>query len=133
MNYENQKRVEIAKEEANYFHNKEGETDFLHSLSWEKLYPVFRELSGNELKVWFYCYKWANNGFVWYSPATLTQDFGLSESTGQRAFKRLEQLGYIVKDTDRRNVYAFHPNGARVCSQNECIQNDYIKLPLHSF
>ena len=115
MNYENQKKINIPKMEAQYFHNTSGETDFLHSLSWEKLYPVLQELSGNELKVWLYCYKWANNGFVWYSPAVLNQDFGLSESTSQRAFKKLETLGYITHDPSKSNLYDFHPNGTRPC------------------
>lgn len=115
MNYENQKKVNIPLSEAQYFYNTEP--DFLHSLSWEKLYPVLRELSGNELKVWLYCYKWHNKGFLYYSPATLTQDFGLSESTAQRAFKRLEQLGYLIKEQDKSNSYTFHPNGARMQSK----------------
>lgn len=117
MNFDNQKRLEISAAEASYFHNQPGETDFLHSLSWDKLYPIFRELSGNELKVWLYCYKWANNGYVWYSPATLTKDFGLSESTGQRAFKQLEHLGYIVQEAGKKNLYTFHPNGPRMQSK----------------
>ncbi len=114
MNYANQKKVEIIKPEIQYMYNKEGETDFLHSIKWDKLYPIMRELNGNELKVWLYCYKWGGKSDFFYSPATLIQDFGLSESTAQRAFKHLEELGYLELKIGSTNNYIFHPNGKRM-------------------
>ena len=114
MNYNNQKLVNINLSEATYFYNQPGEKDFLHSLSWARLYPILQELNGNEFKIWMYCYKWHGQGYVYFSPATLTQDFGLSESTAQRAFKRLEQLKYLEKIDGKVNSYTFHPNGSRM-------------------
>lgn len=112
-NYANQKLVHVVKPEVEFMYNKEGENDFMHSIKWDKFYPVMRELNGNELKVWLYCFKWNNKDSFYYSPAALTKDFGLSESTAQRAFKRLEDLGYLEKDSDNFNGYTFHPNGLR--------------------
>lgn len=110
MNYLNQKEVYIDKKEVNKVFNQEGENDFLHSLSWNKLLPITRELNGNEFKVWLYCMKWNGKDKFYFSPASLTQDFNISESTAQRAFKRLEQLGYLVKDPNKRG-YNFYPCG----------------------
>ena len=110
MNYANQKKIEVPKNEAAEFFSGLKDTDFLHSLKWEKLYPILRELNGNEFKVWLYCFKWNNAGEFSYSPATLAKDFGLSESTAQRALQRLEVLGYIEKKPNSANSYIFHPN-----------------------
>ena len=110
MNYQNQKEVYIDKKEINKVYNKEGENDFLHSLSWNKLLPITRELNGNEFKVWLYCMKWSGKDKFYFSPASLTQDFNISESTAQRAFKTLEKLGYLIKDTDKRG-YNFYQCG----------------------
>lgn len=117
MNYANQKKVCINKPEMEYMYNKEGEKDFLHSIKWDKLYPILNELNGNEFKVWLYCFKWNNTTDFYYSPATLIQDFGLSESTAQRAFQRLEALGYLEKVEGKMNNYIFHPNGMRMQSK----------------
>ena len=117
MNYANQKKIDIVKPEIQSLYNKEGEGDFLHSLSWDKLYPILRQLNGNEFKVQLYCYKWGGKDNFFYSPATLIQDFGLSESTAQRAFKRLEELGFLEKKADDNNGYIFHPTGARMQSK----------------
>lgn len=115
-NYANQKQISNEKSEIAYMYNKPGETDFLHSIKWDKLYPIMRDLNGNEFKVWLYCFKWNNKDLFFYSPAALTQDFGLSESTAQRAFKRLEALGYLEQKPGTSNAYIFHPDGARTQS-----------------
>jgi len=109
MNYANQRKIVIDKAGVQEMYNGPNDTDFLHSLKWDKLYPILRTLNGNELKVWLYCYKWGGAESFFYSPASLMQDFGLSESTAQRAFKSLEQLGYLEKVEG--NNYVFHPTG----------------------
>lgn len=124
MNYKNQKEIFMNKEEISQMYNNPNNKDeqFLHSLKWDALLPVIRELNGNEFKVWLYCMKWAGKGSFYFSPAALIADFNMSESTAQRCFKSLEQLGYL--QTKSVNGYIFHP---QKCSQNESIQNDYIK------
>ena len=110
MNYLNQKEIYFNKKEISQMYNKEGETDFLHSLSWKELLPITKELNGNEFKIWLYCMKWTGKDILYYSPATLIQEFNISESTAQRAFKKLELLGYLEKDLNRKG-YNFHPRG----------------------
>ena len=117
MNYANQKKIEVPKEEAIEFFSGTNDKDFLHSLKWEKIYPVARELSGNEFKIWLYCFKWNSAGEFFYSPATLEKDFGISESTAQRSLQKLEKLGYIEKKPGSVNSYIFHPDGARMYSK----------------
>lgn len=105
MNYQNQKEIYIDKSKITEMYNKKEEDNFLHSLSWIELLPILQELNGNEFKVWLYCMKWSGKDKFYFSPATLTQEFGISESTAQRAFKRLEQLGYLVKNKRGYNFY----------------------------
>ena len=57
MNYANQKRVYIDKIETAKMYNGKDEKQFLHSLSWNKLLSITRELNGNEFKIWLYCMK----------------------------------------------------------------------------
>ena len=103
MNYANQKRIYIDKKEVSKIYNEKNEKQFLHSLS------VTKELNGNELKVWLYCMKWTGEDTFYFSPAALLNDFGISESTAQRGFKRLEALGYLTKNSTQG--YDFHPCG----------------------
>ena len=110
MNYLNQKEISVNKQLVNEMYNKEGEKDFLHSLSWEKLLLVTNELDGNEFKIWMYLMKFTGKDKFYFSPAALTQYFNISESTAQRGFKRLEALGYLVKNSSVRG-YDFHPLG----------------------
>jgi hypothetical protein len=115
MNYANQKKVYINKDEIQKLYNKPSEKDgdqFLHSLSWEELLPITRELNGNEFKLWLYCMKWTGKSDFYFSPAALINDFNISESTAQRGFKKLEALGYLVKRIDGQG-YDFHPRGMR--------------------
>lgn len=44
----------------------------------------------------------------YYSPAALQQYFNISESTAQRGFKALEELGYLRKQDKH---YTFFPLG----------------------
>ena len=113
MNYANQKRIYIDKQEVQQMYNNPAENDgnkFLHSLSWDELLPVTRELNGNEFKLWLYCMKWTGKSDFFFSPAALINDFNMSESTAQRSFKQLEALGYITK-RDGGQGYDFHPRG----------------------
>lgn len=85
MNYANQRHIKVDATEANNMFNSsnKNEEEFLHSIKWDSLYPILLELDGNEFKVWLYCFKFWNTkekGF-YFSPAALTQYFGLSEST----------------------------------------------------
>lgn len=112
MNYANSKCIYIDKNEIQKMYNgfSDNEEAFLHSLSWEKILPVTRELNGNEFKLWLYCMKWTGKDSFFFSPASLQNDFNISESTAQRGFKRLEQLGYLTKNTNNTG-YSFHPCG----------------------
>ena len=110
MNYANQKRIYIDKIETAKMYNSKDEKQFLHSLSWDKLLSITRELNGNEFKIWLYCMKWTGEDAFYFSPAALLNDFGISESTAQRGFKRLEELGYLVKDSKIQG-YNFRPYG----------------------
>ncbi len=113
MNYANQKRIYIDKDEVQEMYNKPTDKDndnFLHSLSWDELLPITRELNGNEFKLWLYCMKWTGKSDFYFSPASLINDFNISESTAQRGFKQLEALGYLVRRNDGKG-YDFHPRG----------------------
>lgn len=114
MNYKNQKVILINKEEISQLYNDPNNKteQFLHSLSWDKILPITRELNGNEFKVWLYCMKLSGTANFYFSPASLTLDFNISESTAQRAFKRLEELGYLK--FNGTNGYTFHPLGSRL-------------------
>ena len=102
MNYANQKRIYNNINEIRKMYNNpaDDESKFLHSLSWDKLLLVTSELNGNELKVWLYCMQWTGKKDFYFSPASLINNFNISESTAQRCFKQLEQLGYLVKKKD---------------------------------
>ena len=112
MNYANQKSIYIDTVEVQklYNSNDDGPEQFLHSLSWNKLLPIIQELNGNELKIWLYCMKWTGKKVFYFSPATLTKEFNISESTAQRGFKTLEALGYLRKN-DKMQGYDFYPMG----------------------
>lgn len=112
MNYQNQKQIFINKGEVSQLYNKEGEGEFLHSLSWNELLPILNELNGNEFKVWMYCMKMTGKDNFYYAPAALVNSFNMSESTAQRAFKKLEELKYLTRNQNK-NGYDFHPRGPR--------------------
>lgn len=113
MNYKNQREVFINKEEVSQLYNSQDdkEEQFLHSLKWSEILPITKELNGNEFKIWLYCMKWTGKSSFYFSPASLSEDFNISESTAQRSFKRLEELGYL--EFNGKNGYNFHPKGAR--------------------
>lgn len=113
MNYANQKEIYVDKNRINEIYNDPiKEEAFLHSLKWDELLPITQELNGNEFKIWLYCMKWTGEDRFFFSPAALTQDFNISESTAQRGFKQLEALGYLRKSLDKRG-YDFYPKGFR--------------------
>ena len=116
MNYANQREILIDKNKVQKLYNEPGEPNFLHSLKWEEVLEVTRELDGNEFKIWMYCMKWTGEEKFYFSPAALIKDFNMSESTAQRGFKRLEQLQYLRKKKNSRQ-YEFFPQGARTPSK----------------
>ena len=112
MNYQNQKTIYINKQRVGEMYNDPSKDEqFLHSLKWDELTPIIKELNGNEFKVWLYCMKWAGKDSFFFSPATLIEEFNISESTAQRGFKKLETLGYLRKNN--HNGYDFYPRGSR--------------------
>lgn len=115
MNYANLREVVIDKNKVQKLYNEQPGEQFLHSLKWEELLNVTRELDGNEFKIWMYCMKWTGEDKFYFSPAALIKDFKMSESTAQRGFKKLEQLQYLRKNTTRQ--YEFFPQGARTSSK----------------
>lgn len=110
MNYANQKEIYNAPLELNKIWSSDKDVSFLHSLKWEYLLKIVNELNGNEFKIWLYLMKFNGKNNFYYSPAALQQDFNISESTAQRGFKRLEQLGYLQKNKTNRG-YTFYPLG----------------------
>ena len=62
--------------------------------------PAFRSLNGTSLKVWVELrtrFNGQNNGMVSLSLREAADLLGMSQSTAQRAFRELEEKGFVVR------------------------------------
>jgi DNA-binding MarR family transcriptional regulator len=64
-------------------------------------------LDTSAFKLWIYFADNANGYFMDLYPVDFCSRTQLSKSTYDRAFKRLEDKGYLIKSTKQNNLYLF--------------------------
>lgn len=96
-NFAHQNTLEITNEIIEEVAHKKGDDSeaFLRAIDWKYIGLAQQVLTGNELDVLIYCLRWAGQGYYDFSPAGIEIETQMSDSTAQRAFKRLQEVGYI--------------------------------------
>ena len=100
MSVPNQKTIIIERSSENV------KKDFL-KVSNQNLYLSMYNLSASAFMLWIY-FTDNKNGYQFpLYPVDFTNKSRLSRSTYDRAFKELEEKGYLIKSKNKKNLYLF--------------------------
>lgn len=100
MSVPNQKKIIIERSSENC------RKDFL-KVSNTNLHLAMYNLSSNAFILWLYFTDNANGYPLDLYPVDFTNITQLSRSTYDRAFKELEEMGYLIKSSKQKNLYLF--------------------------
>lgn len=120
-NYANQKTVEISNEIINQVAHKErADGAFLRAIDWKYIRLAQQVLSGNEFTLLTYMLQYAGKGYYEFSPASIEIDTQMSDTTAQRALKRLQEVGYVESgDSFYKYKINLYPKGIEELAQIE--------------
>ena len=100
MSVPNQKKIYIERSSDN------ARKDFL-KVSNQSLNEAMYNLKPSTFMLWVYFTDNANGYALDLYPVEFCSKTGLSDSTYRRAFKQLEEKGYILKHKSKDNIYMF--------------------------
>ena len=100
MSVPNQKKIIIERSSENC------RKDFL-KVSNTNLHLAMYNLSSNAFILWLYFTDNANGYPLDLYPVDFSNITQLSRSTYDRAFKELEEMGYLIKSSKQKNLYLF--------------------------
>ena len=120
-NYANQNTVEITNQIIDTVaHTARTDSLFLRAIDWHYINLAQQVLSGNEFTLLVYLLQWAGKGYYDFSPAGIEIETQMSDSTAQRAFKRLIEVGYIEQgNTIHKYKVNLYPSGIEELAQIE--------------
>lgn len=101
MSVPNQKRIIIERSSDNV------RKDYL-KVSNESLDLAMYNLKSNTFILWIYLTDNSNGYHLDLYPLDFLNKTGLSRSTYDRAFKELEEKGYLIKSDKQKNLYLFN-------------------------
>ncbi len=100
MSVPNQKRIIIERT------SDKATKDYL-KISHTNLYLAMYNLDSKSFMLWLYFVDNANGHILELYPVDFTTKTGLSRATYDRAFKELEEMGYLIKSDNNKNLYWF--------------------------
>lgn len=112
MSVPNQKKIFIKRDSDNV------RVDYL-KVSNDNLHAAMYNLSSSGFMLWIYFVDNANGYNMELYPVDFMSVTGLSDSTYRRAFKELEEKGYLIKSPVKRNYYLFKEKSDTADSRDE--------------
>lgn len=121
MSVPNQKKIFIKRDSDN------ARVDYL-KVSNDNLKTAMYSLNPSAFMLWIYFVDNSNGYNMELYPVDFMSITGLSDSTYRRAFKELEEKGYLIKSTKKKNYYLFKEK-SEIAEQRDEIET----LDLDSF
>ena len=104
--YANQKTI-IFDDIEKIKHKKGSKEQFIQPIDFKYEKEAMKRLGGSAFILWRYLLSWIGKSEYYFSPAEITKETGLSESTVHRSLKKLLECGYVEEVEGRPSCYLF--------------------------